>query len=36
MKENIREFINENIGNCDIFVLFCSPSTTQSHHVKDE
>ena len=36
MKENIREFMNNNIGDCDIFVLFCSPDAKESKHVKEE
>ena len=36
LKENIREYMNTNIEECDIFILFCSPEAKKSTQVKQE
>jgi hypothetical protein len=36
MKDNIIKYMNENLGKCDIFILFCSPNALNSEPVEKE
>lgn len=36
MEDNIYEYMDENIGKCDIFILFCSPEALKSEPIKKE
>ena len=36
MKDNIIKYMNENLGKCDIFILFCSPNALESEPVEKE
>ena len=33
---NIVKYMNENIGRCDVFILFCSQNALQSRYIEDE
>ncbi|MFX1489945.1 MAG: toll/interleukin-1 receptor domain-containing protein [Promethearchaeota archaeon] len=35
-KDNIIEYMNENLGNCDVVLLFCSPNSLNSIPVQKE
>ena len=36
MKDDIIDYMNYHVGNCDIFLLFCSPNSLNSDQVKLE
>ncbi|UCC19139.1 MAG: toll/interleukin-1 receptor domain-containing protein [Promethearchaeota archaeon] len=36
MKDNIIKYMNENLGECDTFILFCSPNAIKSKPVEKE
>ena len=36
MKDNIIKYMNENLGKCDVFILFCSPNALKSEPVEKE
>ncbi|MFX1398076.1 MAG: toll/interleukin-1 receptor domain-containing protein [Promethearchaeota archaeon] len=36
MKDNIVEYMSDNLGKCDVVVLFCSPNSLDSEPVKKE
>ncbi|MFX0077418.1 MAG: toll/interleukin-1 receptor domain-containing protein, partial [Candidatus Hermodarchaeota archaeon] len=36
MKDNIIKYMNENLGKCDVFLLFCSPNALKSGPVEKE
>ncbi|MFX1259645.1 MAG: TIR domain-containing protein [Promethearchaeota archaeon] len=36
MKDNIFEYMNDNLGKCDVMLLFCSPHSMKSVPVKKE
>ena len=36
MEDNMYEYMDENIGKCDVFILFCSPEALKSEPIKKE
>ena len=35
-RDNFIKYMDENIGRCDVMILFCSPNALKSEFVKDE
>lgn len=36
MHDNIIQYMSENLGKCDVFILFCSPNALNSVPIKKE